>query len=225
METKTNPIRIALVDDEMLFRKGIAFILNREPNFEILFEASDGQELVDFLKESTEHPDIILMDLKMPMLNGVETTKILNKNFPNIRIIALTSYNTRPFIANMIQVGAVSYIVKNASPAEVVSTVNHVFEKGFYYDENVMKIICDDILQNKSTKSTLDNTFLTNREISILELICQQKNSAEIAKELFISQRTVEGHRNNLMLKTESRNIAGLVVYAIQNKIVQVGEI
>jgi len=215
-----NKIKIALVDDEILFRKGIAFLLQREDNLEILFEASNGQELLEFLKEKPEQPDIILMDLKMPLLNGVETTKIIHKNFPNIKIIALTSYNTKPFIANMIQVGAVSYIVKNATPQEVIHTINEVDQKGFYYDEYVMKIIYDDMLQNKLTKSNLDTTYLTSREIKILELICEQKNSSEIAEHLFISQRTVEGHRNNLMYKTDSRNIAGLVVYAIQNKIV-----
>lgn len=213
-------IKIALADDEVLFRKGIAFLLEREQNFEVIFEVSDGSELISYLKEQPEQPDIILMDLKMPLLNGVEATKIIHKNFPNIKIIALTSYNTKPFIANMIQVGAASYIIKNATPQEVVHTINEVDQKGFYYNDDVMKIIHSDMLTNKPTKSNLDTTYLTTREIKILELICEQKNSCEIAEELFISQRTVEGHRNNLLLKTESRNIAGLVVYAIQNKII-----
>lgn len=215
-------IRIALADDEMLFRKGIAFLLGRESDIEIVLEASDGQELVDYLKESHEHPDIVLMDLKMPCLNGVETTKILNRNFPNIRIIALTSYNTKPFIANMIQVGAVSYIVKNASPDEMIHTIRQVAEKGFYYNEEVMQIIRSGDLR-KTPKSLLDNTFLTQRELEILEGICQQKNSAEISAELYLSQRTVEGHRTNLLVKTGSRNIAGLVVFAIQNRLVNIG--
>jgi len=213
-------IKIALADDEVLFRKGIMFLLEREPDFEIIFEASDGSQLISYLKEQPEQPDIILMDLKMPLLNGVEATKIIHKNFPNIKIIALTSYNTKPFIANMIQVGAASYIIKNATPQEVIHTINEVAQKGFYYNDDVMKIIHSDMLTNKTTKSSLDTTYLTTREIKILELICEQKNSCEIAEELFISQRTVEGHRNNLLLKTDSRNIAGLVVYAIQNKIV-----
>lgn len=221
MITPNNKIRIALADDEVLFRKGIAFLLQREKNLEILFEASDGEELITYLKEQPEQPDIILMDLKMPMMNGVEATKIIHKNFPNIKIIALTSYNTKPFVANMIQVGAVSFIVKNATPQEVIYTINEVEQKGFYYSDYVMKIIHEDMLANKTTKSNLDTDYLTNREIRILELICEQKNSNEIAELLFISPRTVEGHRNNLLLKTESRNIAGLVVYAIQNKIVK----
>ncbi|AWI25774.1 response regulator transcription factor [Flavobacterium pallidum] len=213
-------IKIALADDELLFRKGIAFLLQREKNLEIIFEASNGSELITYLKEQPEQPDIILMDLKMPMLNGVEATKVIHKMFPGIRIIALTSYNTKPFIANMIQVGAVSFIVKNATPQEVIHTINEVDQKGFYYSPEVMKIIHDDMLTKKTTRSNLDTEYLTAREIKILELICEQKSTIEIGEVLFISPRTVEGHRNNLLIKTESRNIAGLVVYAIQNKIV-----
>jgi len=216
----TNKIKIALADDELLFRKGIAFLLQREPNFEILFEASDGDELISYLKQEPEQPDVILMDLKMPNLNGVEATKIIHKNFPGIKIIALTSYNTKPFIANMIQVGAVSFIVKNATPQEVIYTINEVEEKGFYYNADVMKILHDDMLSKKNKKSALDNDYLTAREIKILELICHQKTTGEIGEALCVSPRTVEGHRNNLLLKTESKNIAGLVVYAIQNGIV-----
>lgn len=215
-----NKIKIALADDEVLFRKGIAFLLQREENIEILFEASDGSELITFLREQPEQPDIILMDLKMPLLNGVEATKIIHANFPSIKIIALTSYNTKPFIANMIQVGAVSFIVKNATPQEMLHTIMEVDQKGFYYNDHVMKIIHEDMLLNKTTKSKLDTDYFTARELRILELICEQKSTIEIGEMLFISPRTVEGHRNNLLIKTESRNIAGLVVYALQNKIV-----
>lgn len=221
----TDKIKIILSDDEELFRKGILFLLQREPNFEIIFEASNGEELVEYLINSNNYPDIILMDLKMPLLNGVEATKIIHKKFPSIKTIALTSYNTQSFIANMINVGASSYLVKNASPKEMIFTINEVFDKGFYYNENVMKVIHQDIISSsQSTKSNLDEDFLTNREKEVLSLICNQLNTAEIAEKLFISPRTVEGHRNNLLLKTESKNMAGLVVFAIQNKIIQINE-
>ena len=221
----TDKIKIILSDDEELFRKGILFLLQREPNFEIIFEASNGEELVEYLNNSNNYPDIILMDLKMPLLNGVEATKIIHKKFPSIKTIALTSYNTQSFIANMINVGASSYLVKNASPKEMIFTINEVFDKGFYYNENVMKVIHQDIISSsQSTKSNLDEDFLTNREKEVLSLICNQLNTAEIAEKLFISPRTVEGHRNNLLLKTESKNMAGLVVFAIQNKIIQINE-
>ena len=213
-------IKIILVDDEILFRKGISFLLGRETNTEIIFEASNGNELISFLQSNkNNHPDIIIMDLKMPGINGVEATKIIHAEFPELKIIALTSYNSKSFIANMIDVGAVSYLIKSATPQELLTTINEVAEKGFYYTDNVMKIIQADVLTSKKTKSTLDTNFLTAREIEVLKLICAQKSTMEIADTLYISPRTVEGHRNNLLLKTESRNIAGLVVYAVQNEI------
>ena len=213
-------IKIILVDDEILFRKGISFLLGREPNIDIIFEASNGDELISFLQNNKKnHPDIIIMDLKMPGINGVEATKIIHVEFPKLKIIALTSYDSKSFVANMIDVGAVSYLIKNATPQELITTINEVAEKGFYYTDYVMKIIQDDVLTAKKTKSTLDSNFLTAREFEVLKLICSQKSTAEIAEKLFISPRTVEGHRNNLLLKTESRNIAGLVVYAVQNEI------
>lgn len=214
-------IKLILVDDEVLFRKGVYFLLQREANIEIIHEASDGEELMTFLHTQEEKPDIILMDLKMPLLNGVEATKIIRNEFPDIKIIALTSYNTNSFISNMIHVGASSYLVKNASPKEMVETINEVAEKGFYYNDTVMQVIQDDIISSdRSSKSRFDDDYLTSREKEVLHLICQQKSTTEIANALFISPRTVEGHRNNLLLKTESKNVAGLVVYAIQNNIV-----
>ena len=213
-------IKIILVDDGVLFRKGIYFLLQREENIEILFEASNGDELIDYLKKNDAHPDIILMDLKMPLLNGVEATKIIRKDFPEIKIIALTSYNTDSFISNMIKIGASSYLLKNATPTEMISTINQVFEKGFFYNETIFEIINRQNISNFKPKSQFTEISLTTREREVLELICQQMSAVEIAEKLFISTRTVEGHRNNLLLKTEAKNIAGLVVFAIQNNIV-----
>lgn len=213
-------IKIILADDEVLFRKGISFLLSREENLEIIFEASNGSELILFLREAQSLPDIIIMDLKMPSLNGVEATKIILKEFPQIKIIALTSYESKSFVANMIAIGAVSYLVKNASPQELLKTIQEVALKGFYYSDYVLKIIQENLLEEKNTKSHMDSNFLTNRELEVLKMICDQNTTVEIAEKLFISPRTVEGHRNNLLLKTESKNSAGLVVFAIQNELV-----
>lgn len=213
-------VKIILVDDEILFRKGISFLLDREVNLKIIFEASNGNELINFLRTNENLPDIIIMDLKMPVLNGVEATKIIRKEFPHIKIIALTSYDSKSFVANMIDVGAVSYLLKNAEPQDLIYTINEVAEKGFYYTDYILGIIKDDLLVNKNANRNYESNVLSKREIEVLKLICLQKSTAEIAEQLFISPRTVEGHRNNLLLKTESRNIAGLVVYAVQNDII-----
>jgi DNA-binding NarL/FixJ family response regulator len=215
-------IKMILVDDEVLFRKGISFLLTREKNVEVLFEASNGLELMEFLKGSNPKPDIIIMDLKMPFLNGIEATKIIRRDYPDIKIIALTSYDSKSFIANMIDVGAVSYLVKSTTPQELFATINEVAEKGFYYSDYVLNIIQKDkdIVSSKKTKCSFDSNFITSRELEVLQLICKQKSTVEIGEKLFISPRTVEGHRNNLLLKTESKNIAGLVVFAIQHELV-----
>ena len=213
-------IKIVLADDEELFRKGIYFLLQREPNIEVIFEAANGNQLMDFLKNNSKHPDIILMDLKMPLLNGVEATKLIAQQFPEIKIIALTSYNTKSFIVNMIEVGASSFLVKNSTPQEMILTINEVINKGFYYNESVMKVLTE--VNSSSGRKTIlfKQEELTTREREVLELICSQHSTAEIAERLFISPRTVETHRTTLLIKTGSQNIAGLVVYAIQNKIV-----
>ena len=219
-------IKIAIADDEELFRQGISFILNKEVNFDIIMQAADGADLLAQLKTCVDLPEIILMDLKMPNLNGVETTKIIKKEYPNIKIIAITSYYSKPFISNMIATGAVAYLAKNTPPKEVIVTVNAVAERGFCYNDNVMQVIQENMLNpnSKPTRSYFDMDYLTKREAEVLKLICAQKTTNEIADELFISPRTVEGHRNNLLLKTEAKNTAGLVVFAIQHKVVVLEE-
>ncbi len=217
-------IRIAIADDEELFRKGIIFLLERIENFEILFDAEDGKQLISYLDSAEVAPDIILMDLKMPVLNGVETTKVIHKQYPDVKIIALTSYDGKSFIINMIDVGASSYLLKNSSPKDVVYTINEVFDKGFHYDEAVMKMIHENLISSngKRIRSDLDKKLLSRRELEVLELICSEYTTNEIAEKLFISPRTVDGHRNNLLLKTGSKNVAGLVIYGIQKKLIEV---
>jgi DNA-binding NarL/FixJ family response regulator len=219
----SNLISIALADDELLFRQGLRGILDKQKEFNVLFDASDGNDLVTQLREIDVPPKIVIIDLKMPELNGVEATKIITKEFPEIKIIALTSYFSKPFIVNMISIGAVAYLAKNSTPSLMVTTIKEVAQKGFYYDSQVMRYIQEGLLNpsGKKIKSPFDTTYFTKREVEVLELICKQLTANEIAEALFISPRTVEGHRNNLLLKTESKNIAGLVIYAIQNKIVQ----
>lgn len=219
-------IKILLADDEVLFRKSISFLLQKEENIKIVFEASNGNEIISYLETKKSYPHIILMDLKMPDLNGVDTTKIIQKEFPKIKIIALTSYSTKCFIANMIKVGAVSYLVKSATPKDVIETINIVHEKGYYYDETVVSIINNgELTEEKELPSSHEESLLSDREKEILRLICFQLSSTQIAEKLTLSSRTVENHRLNLLVKTRSKNIAGMVVFAIQNKIINLEEL
>lgn len=220
-------IKIILVDDEELFRTGIAFMLQREEKINILHQSANGKELLDYLEKAPILPDIVLMDLKMPVLNGVETTKVMKEQYPEIDIIALSSYNSKAFILNMINEGASSYIIKNSSPTEMIKTINAVAEKGFYYDNSALNLIKEDkqLETRGNIKSVLDKNFLTSRENEVLELICHQHSTKEIAEKLFISPRTVDEHRRSLLLKTKVKNLAGLVVFAIQNDLIALDEI
>ena len=215
-------INIALADDELLFLQGLKAILGNEEHINILFDAKDGEELIQQLQDTKTLPEIVVTDLKMPNLNGVEVTKIIHKEFPEIKVIALTSYFSKPFILNMISIGAVAYLAKNSTPALMIKTIEEVYEKGFYYDGKVMQYVHESITnpKDKKIKSTFDTNYFTKREIEVLELICKQYTTVDIGEKLFISPRTVEGHRNNLLLKTESKNVAGLVIYALKNKLV-----
>ena len=214
--------RIAIADDELLFRQGLKAILKAETNFKIVFDAENGNDLLVKLRSAKTKPHVIITDLKMPELNGVELAKVLTKEFPKIKIIALTSYFSKPFILNMISIGAVAYLAKNSTPKLMIKTINEVDDKGFFYDEKVLKFIKQEekIKRKKPIKSKFDATFFTSRELEVLELLCRQFNSNDIAAKLDISRRTVETHRNNILLKTNSKNTAGLVIYSIKNKLI-----
>lgn len=215
-------INLVLADDEELFRVGLSHILTRDSEIHIMHEAGNGQELLDYLAAAELLPDLILMDIKMPELNGVEATKTIHKLYPEISIIALTTYNTKPFIRNMIDVGACAYLVKNSPTAKVLNTIKQVYYNGFYYDKEVLKAIkgLSNMSHKNDAKTVFDDEFITPREKEILELICRQCTSQEIADQLYISKRTVEVHRKNLLEKAKVKNIAGLVIYAIQNDLV-----
>ena len=213
-------IKIVLADDEELFRIGMSHILSNEEDIEVIFQASNGSELLDYLNQTSEFPDIIIMDIKMPHLNGVEATKTINQKYPQIGIIALTTYNTKPFIRNMIDVGASAYLVKNSHTEDVLKTIKQVHYNGFYYDQHVLDALKAKKNKHSEKLSVFDEDFLTQREKEILELICLQRTSQEIADELFISKRTVEVHRKNLLDKTDVKNLAGLVIFAIKNNLV-----
>lgn len=214
-------IKLIIADDEILFRQGLLFLLRRESNIDVIFDANNGKELLEYLDHKDAFPDIILMDLNMPETNGVEATKKIHELYPQIKIVALTSYNTKPFIVNMIQSGACAFLKKNTAPPDFMKTISEVQEKGFFYHSEVMEALHQTLSEpKKKVLSIFDENYISKREKEVLELICRQYSTAEIAAKLFISPRTVEGHRNNLLLKTESKNTAGLVVYAIQNHIV-----
>lgn len=217
-------ILLALADDEALFRRGMRLILEDYPDIKVAFEAENGEDLLTKIRKSDELPEVLLLDLKMPGMSGIEAAEIIRQEFPSIMIVVISSHVSKAFIINMIEVGAAAYLGKNAHPDEVVETVRMVREKGFYYNAMVMEVIRDNLMGKNVVKAQRSfDVELTNREKEVLQLICEEFTTQEIADKLFISNRTVEGHRNNLLSKLGCRNTAGLVVYALQSELVQVG--
>jgi DNA-binding NarL/FixJ family response regulator len=211
-------INLAIVDDEILFRKSILHILNREKNIKVVFDGDNGHDILDYLETHEQHPNIILMDIRMPILDGVETAKIISDRFPNIKIVILSSINSGRFIESMIRYGASAYLLKNTLPQQVVHTINRVYEDGVYFRPEMMNIL----FNAKGTRSNSTSHELSDREIEVLQLICKQYNTKEIADKLCISERTVEGHRLNMLEKTGSKNVVGLILWGIKKEILLV---
>jgi DNA-binding NarL/FixJ family response regulator len=158
----------------------------------------------------------------MEVMDGIETAKNLAKLYPDIRIIILSSYFSKAFVINMLEIGASAYMPKNSTPDEVETTIRSVAEKGFYYSEAVMNIVRENLMSKKKPIMPGFEVKVSGREKDVLQLICEQYTNTEIAEKLFISARTVEWHRTNLLQKLNCRNTAGLVAFAIQQDIIQI---
>ncbi|MBC8756236.1 response regulator transcription factor [Kordia sp. YSTF-M3] len=215
-------IHIALVDDHLLFREGIKAIFQEEKNMEISLEASDGNEFLNSLRSAVVKPNVVLLDIRMPNLDGYATAELLLTEYPDMKIIVLTMHEEERHIIRMIELGVNGYLMKNASPDEVLESIDCVMEHDYYFNNKITNIMRK-VMMYKG-KRTADNSMyeLTEREIEVLELICKEFTAKEIGEKLFISFRTVEGHRKKLLSKLNVRNTAGLVVLALKNEIVQI---
>jgi DNA-binding NarL/FixJ family response regulator len=209
-------IRIAIADDHKLVRSGIIMILRQNPEFVVVQEASNGQELLDGIVENK--PDVVLLDMEMPVLGGSDTLVEIRKMNPDIRVLILTMHNNEAFILQMMELGANGYLIKNTEPDEVVKAIYKVVEAEFYFSEEVSKAMLHGISNPElKNKEGLEGHGLTEREVDILHLICKEYTTTEIGEALFLSPKTIEGYRKALMDKTEARNMAGLVLFAIKH--------
>lgn len=220
-----NPISVALVDDDMLIVNLLHGFLETQEGIDVIFTAGGGEELLVFLETSEKLPDVLILDLKMKGMTGVEVTEILKASYPSIKVVVVSSHYNKAFMGFMLKTGAVAFAPKGISPVKLIEIIREVSTRGFYFMEDQVEIISGQI-SGKSPKPDLSaENVLSEREIEILKLICQQKTAKEIGDQLFITQRTVEGHKNNLFVKTGAKNIAGLVIYALQNRIIQIEEL
>jgi DNA-binding NarL/FixJ family response regulator len=215
-------IHVAIAEDQRLFRECLVSLLNGFDRIQVGIEASNGKDLLDQLDSATPTPHVVLLDLTMPEMNGLDTTRQLKKSYPDIKIIILSVHSEERHIVHMVGEGVNGYLVKNSELSEVINAVKAVHQKGFYFNESVMRAIHSG-MGNKHEKSYNPNSPLTAREKQILELICHEHTTQEIAEKLFLSVRTVDGHRNNLLEKTGARNTAGLVIYALRNDLFNFG--
>ena len=209
------PIRIAIAEDHQLFRDGLAALLNDENEIKVEFDVSNGEELLDKLK--TNKIDVVLIDLNMPVLNGQQTLKILSTRYPSVRSIVLSMYDTGDYILDTIKLGARGFLPKHCNIEKVVDAIYAVHEQGYYFDDEVSKSQIFKLVNEIGIQPVFKNEQLSEREKDVLELICEEKTNNEIAALLCISVRTVEVHRLNLLRKTNAKNVAGLVIYAIKN--------
>lgn len=214
--------KIALADDHVLLRNGLANLL-RDLEYEVVFEADNGAELLEKL-QTNSLPDVVLMDINMPKMDGYDTTQWLKKNYPDIKVLALSMYDDENAIIRMLKCGAKGYILKDSDPAELKLAINALLTKGFYHSELVTgKLIHTINHLDEPEHSSVKNVLgLNEREIEFLKLVCTEMTYKEIAEQMCLSPRTIDGYRDSLFEKLNLKSRVGLVVFAIKNGITKV---
>ena len=212
-------IKIAIADDYKIYRDGLKVGLSADENLEVVLEADNGEDLINGLEKAA--PDVILMDLKMPIMDGMEATKEVRKKFNKIKVLVVTMYEDDKFIIHLMENGANGYLLKNAEPDEINKAIYAVHENGYYFNDLVNKALLKKLVLKGNIKPSFNqNVEFTEREHEVLKQICEEKTAVEIAKDIFLSPRSVEGIRQRLIEKVGVRNTAGLVMFAIKNGIV-----
>lgn len=213
-------IKIAIADDYKIFRDGLKVGLANDENMEVVLEADNGEELLAAIPMAM--PDVILMDLKMPLMDGMEATKEIRKKYSEIKVLVVTMYDDDKFIIHLMENGANGYLLKNADSDEIIKSIYAVHENGYYFNNLVNKALLKKLVLKGNLKPSFNqNVELTEREMEVLKLICEEKTASEMAKEIFLSPRSVEGIRQRLIEKIGVRNTAGLVMFAVKSGIVQ----
>lgn len=217
---------IGIADDHTLFREGITHIVNGHPNCNLALAAANGQELLDKLavlqSSGKPLPHVLLVDLKMPVLDGMETTVQLRQQFPEIKILILTMLDQQDYITHLLNLGAHGYLLKDSTAGEVLRAIESVMQTGYYFSHKVSHAMLTG-LQHKQRKPAALNPVLriTPRELEVLTLLGQECTTAEIAERLFVSTRTIETHRKHLMEKLGAKNTAGIIYRALKEGVLQ----
>lgn len=211
-----NTISVGLVDDHVLLRKGLAALLV-DNSFRVVLQSDNGKHFIDNL-EPGDVPDVVLLDINMPVMDGYQTAHWLKTNYPDVRILALSMYDDEQAIIRMLHSGARGYILKDCEPEELTTAIQSVYEKDFYHSELVSSRLIHNMQGNSVHAAT---AALNQKEIEFLKLNCSEKTYKEIAQDMHLSPRTIDGYRDALFEKLGIRSRVGLVIYAIRHRFVQ----
>ena len=212
-------IKVAIADDHKIFRKGVILSLRPYHNIKFVLEAENGEELIQGVESAK--PDIILMDLKMPVKDGIETTKYLNKHYPSIRILILTMYEDERFVGHLMDSGANGYLLKSTDPEEIKQGIMDVMRTGFYLNNFVNRVLIKkNYAKQKFNPNLNSEVTISEREKEVLSLVCMEYTAQEIAQKMDISSRTVEAIKDRLMERFGVKNSVGLVFFAMKNSLI-----
>jgi DNA-binding NarL/FixJ family response regulator len=212
-------IKVAIADDHQIFRKGVILSMRSYTNIKFVMEADNGQDLLAKIPEAD--PDVILCDLKMPIKDGIDTTKQITKEYPKIRVIILTMYEDERFVGHLMDCGAAGYLLKSTEPAEIKKAIFDVMTNGFYLNSFVNKVLIKKNYSRQKFSPTLTSeVVISDREREVLKLVCMEFTAAEIAQKMDISARTVEAIKDRLMERFGVKNSVGLVFYAMKNQLI-----
>ena len=215
-------IKVALADDHVLLRKGLAGVVDSFGDYEVLFEADNGNHFIEQIKKNGE-PSLVLMDINMPQMDGYATAQWLKQHHPLVNVIALSMYDNENAIIRMFKAGAKGYILKDSEPPELKKALDSVHQKGYYYSELVTGRLIHSINKMDDAHSDVKNLIdLNDRELDFLKLACTEMTYKEIAEKMFLSPRTIDGYRDALFEKLQLKTRVGLVMYAIKNGIVTI---
>ena len=214
-----NTITVGIADDHKIFRKGVILSLRQYTNISFVFEAENGEELLKELE--TTQPDVVLMDLRMPGKDGIETTKEVSKRFPDVKVLILTMFEDERFVSHLMENGANGYMLKNADPAEIKKAIMEVMARGYYLNNFVNRVLLKKSAnKNKAIPSLNSEIVMSDKEKEVVRLLCMEYTAAEIAQKMEISPRTVESIKDRLMERFGLKNTAGLVFFAVKNNMI-----
>ena len=212
-------IKVAIADDHQIFRKGVILSLRPFANIKFVLEAENGDQLLEGLAEA--QPDVILMDLRMPNKDGIETTKIISKTYPHIHIIVLTMFEDERFVTHLMENGANGYLLKSSEPGEIKKAIMEVMARGYYLNNFVNRILLKKSHNRTKAIPSLNSEIVINeKEKQVIRLLCMEYTAQEIASEMNISPRTVEAIKDRLMERFGVKNSVGLVFYAMKNSLI-----